>query len=81
MWASSRWGRVRRELSEIQRPCTHIWTRCITLRVTASQPSLAAMSTRALMENRQSRIYEQETDWALEGIVVTMSCVHLIVLL
>ena len=45
-WVSSMWGRVRRELSEIHLPCTHIWTRCITRRVVASQPSLAAMSTR-----------------------------------
>ena len=45
-WVSSRWGRVRRELSDTHLPCTHIWTRCITRRVVASQPSLAAMSTR-----------------------------------
>ena len=45
-WVSSMWGRMRRELSEIHLPCTHIWTRCITRRVVASQPSLAAMSTR-----------------------------------
>lgn len=44
-WVSSRWGRLRRELSDTHLPCTHIWTRCITRRVVASQPSLAAMST------------------------------------
>ena len=46
-WVSSTWGRVRMEQSDIHRPWTHIWTRCMILRVVANQPSLAAMSTRA----------------------------------